>query len=343
MRDRKIIYVLAAVAVVGFCITFLTGYLTGMNRSQQDLVSLAGGIVGKEDDSQTTDAKDMRALALNDDVVSVTTAAMGPKPGAEESGEEPPGEEPYALGEELAEDEDESGAADDVGADERMARGLEDTASEKADLSVSSEQSKSMDFAPIGPSVEMAGTESGPTPGSNKLQENAQSNNSSAQAVALTPVDSYEIEAEEYADGEPFDASSNPYRERLLELDVQIQKTRELQRSFAVSSNTNNILARNAASNESKLWDSELNSIYNVLLEYLSETQTEELISAQRDWLKVRDAAAVEAARKSAGGSLESVEYTASLAESTRTRAYELTDMYRNILIIAAEKGNSHD
>lgn len=49
----------------------------------------------------------------------------------------------------------------------------------------------------------------------------------------------------------------------------------------------------------------------------------------QRAWLKERDSAAVEAAKNSAGGSSESLEYTASLAESTRARAYELAELYK--------------
>lgn len=125
-------------------------------------------------------------------------------------------------------------------------------------------------------------------------------------------------------------AEESPYLKRLEELDAQIQKSRESQN--ASNSSTSSTLAKNAASNELKLWDSELNAIYNEILKHLDEEQTQKLVSAERQWMKNRDADAVEAAKNSAGGSLESVEYTASLASSTRSRAYELVSLYAAVL-----------
>lgn len=115
------------------------------------------------------------------------------------------------------------------------------------------------------------------------------------------------------------------YRARLDELDLQIQKIRSSETEAATYS------MKTAAENELKLWDSELNNIYNDLLNYLDEEQTKELVSAEREWMKERDAKAVEAAKNSAGGTLEGLEYTASLAESTRQRAYALADMYEQV------------
>ena len=48
--------------------------------------------------------------------------------------------------------------------------------------------------------------------------------------------------------------------------------------------------------------------------------------------MRERDEKAVEAAKQSGGGSMESVEYTASLAASTRERSYELLDVYGYVL-----------
>lgn len=127
--------------------------------------------------------------------------------------------------------------------------------------------------------------------------------------------------ARNYAVIEDIESTPN-YRARLDELDIQIQKMRSTETEATTYS------MKTAAENELKLWDSELNNIYNDILTHLDEDQTKELVAAEREWMKERDARAVEAARRSAGGTLEGLEYTASLAESTRARAYELADMY---------------
>lgn len=115
------------------------------------------------------------------------------------------------------------------------------------------------------------------------------------------------------------------YRSRLDELDLQIQRIR----SEGTESTTYSM--KTAAENELKLWDSELNTIYNDILTYLDEEETQKLIAEEREWMKERDAKAVESAKKFAGGSLEGLEYTASLAESTRRRAYALADFYEEV------------
>lgn len=115
------------------------------------------------------------------------------------------------------------------------------------------------------------------------------------------------------------------YRNRLDEVSLQIQRIRsEETESTSYSMKT-------AAENELKLWDNELNAIYNDILLYLSEEETMNLVAEEREWMKERDAKAVEAAKKSAGGTLEGLEYTASLAESTRVRAYELAEVYERV------------
>lgn len=112
------------------------------------------------------------------------------------------------------------------------------------------------------------------------------------------------------------------YQARLAELDSQIQKIRE----EGTESTTYSMKA--AAENELKLWDSELNAVYNDILKRMSTDEAEKLVTEEREWMKKRDAMAVEAAKKSAGGTLEGLEYTASLAMSTRERAYQLADLY---------------
>ena len=134
------------------------------------------------------------------------------------------------------------------------------------------------------------------------------------------------------ADGGASSETENAYLKRLKELDAQIRKSREAQSAANTAGAGGNSQARNAADNELKLWDSELSTIYNEILKSLDEKEVQDLVTAERQWMKNRDAAAVEAAKNSAGGSLESVEYTASLAETTRARAYELVGLYASVL-----------
>ena len=119
--------------------------------------------------------------------------------------------------------------------------------------------------------------------------------------------------------------NSSYYRNRLAELENRIQKNREAQ---TASNNSNS--AKTLADSELKLWDNELNLIYNAVKDDLDDGEAADLIEEERAWIRERDRKAIDAAKASAGGSLESVEYTASLADSTRERAYELLDRYED-------------
>ena len=83
----------------------------------------------------------------------------------------------------------------------------------------------------------------------------------------------------------------SPYKKRLLDLDSQIQKNRESQTVSGTNSS-----AKTAAAGELKLWDSELNTIYNDILEKLDKERSEKLVEEQRTWMKTRDSLAMEAA-----------------------------------------------
>ena len=119
--------------------------------------------------------------------------------------------------------------------------------------------------------------------------------------------------------------NSSYYRNRLAELENRIQKNREAQ---TASNNSNS--AKTLADSELKLWDNELNLIYNAVKDDLDDGEAADLVEEERAWIRERDRKAIDAAKASAGGSLESVEYTASLADSTRERAYELLDRYED-------------
>ena len=115
-------------------------------------------------------------------------------------------------------------------------------------------------------------------------------------------------------------------KERLEELDRQIQQMRDSQ----VESTAYSI--KSLAETEMKLWETELNSVYTQIMEHLNADEQQALAKNQRQWMNDRDAQAEKAAPNSSGGSIESAEYTASLASSTRQRAYDLLESYQNYL-----------
>jgi uncharacterized protein YecT (DUF1311 family) len=122
------------------------------------------------------------------------------------------------------------------------------------------------------------------------------------------------------------DESADYFRKHFKELDVQIKKMRE----DSADSNTYSMKA--LADKELKLWNREQNTIYEAISESLPEDSKRKLEASQQSWIKDRDLKAEEAAKKYSGGSLEELEYTASLAESTRERAYDLITEYEEFL-----------
>lgn len=122
------------------------------------------------------------------------------------------------------------------------------------------------------------------------------------------------------------DESADYFKKHLKELDAQIKKMRE----DSADSNTYSMKA--LADKELKLWNREQNTIYEAISENLQEDLKRKLEASQQSWIKDRDMKAEEAAKKYSGGSMEELEYTASLAESTRERAYDLITEYEEFL-----------
>lgn len=112
------------------------------------------------------------------------------------------------------------------------------------------------------------------------------------------------------------------YQERFPQLDSQIEQMRK-------SETENNMYSvKNSAQTERRIWERELDGIYRLLCDSLDETAAQELKKEQQEWQQVRDSRAEEAAKKNSGGSLESVDYIASVAASNRERAYALLEKY---------------
>ena len=116
------------------------------------------------------------------------------------------------------------------------------------------------------------------------------------------------------------------YRKKLEEVDRIIKEMRENDTS------TNTDSAKKAAEYEYRLWDSELNRIYQAIISSMEEGEAEKLRGEERTWIRDRDQTARQAAARCRGGTMESLEYTASLSVSTRGRAYELLETYGELL-----------
>lgn len=118
------------------------------------------------------------------------------------------------------------------------------------------------------------------------------------------------------------DRTAEDYRNRLGEIENTIQNLEN-----SGSANTTDAM-REAVAYEYRLWDAELNQIYQAIMAVLPAEETDTLRGLERRWIRERDTAA----ERYKGGTMENVEYTASLANSTRDRAYELLDLYESYL-----------
>ncbi|MBK1813810.1 DUF1311 domain-containing protein [Clostridium sp. YIM B02505] len=85
---------------------------------------------------------------------------------------------------------------------------------------------------------------------------------------------------------------------------------------------------RKAAGETYKQWDGALNEIYGVLKKQLSQSEINELQAEEVKWITYRDKKAEEDSARVKGGTLEPVEHTYSLANTTKSRCYELVEKY---------------
>ncbi|KAA8671368.1 DUF1311 domain-containing protein [Clostridium sp. HV4-5-A1G] len=85
----------------------------------------------------------------------------------------------------------------------------------------------------------------------------------------------------------------------------------------------------NHANERYKQWNAALDEIYyDILKGQSSPSEIENLQNEEIQWTDKRDAKAEEDSSKMKGGTMESILYTNSLAQSTKERCYELVDKY---------------
>lgn len=81
-----------------------------------------------------------------------------------------------------------------------------------------------------------------------------------------------------------------------------------------------------AAQQKYLVWDEALNQLWQDLKELLSEEQMRQLTNEELQWIKDKDAAALEAAAAYEGGSIYPTIYYGALSDLTRQRVYELLE-----------------
>lgn len=110
------------------------------------------------------------------------------------------------------------------------------------------------------------------------------------------------------------------YLEHLAALDEQIEEARLRETSANTST------ARTQAEKELNLWENELEYVSGVLFADMPKEMQDTFTEAQLNWRKERESAAAAASGRYAGSTMEAVEYTRSLTETTRMRVYELAE-----------------
>ena len=112
-------------------------------------------------------------------------------------------------------------------------------------------------------------------------------------------------------------------------------KSTYLQELASLEAKTNNMLdgyttyeMTNSATQIYTLWDNELNKIYGVLKNQLSESEMNSLRQKQREWITYRDNKAEQDAAEYEGGTMAQLELILSKANTTQERCYELVNWY---------------
>ena len=133
-------------------------------------------------------------------------------------------------------------------------------------------------------------------------------------------------EAETASEGTREELTEQDYRQELADTEALVEQLKNS------GTDTSTWSYLNMADYELKLWDDELNAIYKDIISRLDTEEAEALKKEEREWIRKKDEEARKAASRYKGGTLEGLEHTASLAKSTRERAYALLDSYGSCL-----------
>lgn len=199
----------------------------------------------------------------------------------------------------------------------RMARSAE---TEAAVLGESYDKSETDGAGTAGQGNSQSGTVFTETAAAKEAEMKKSADAPESQITVSSSVTINEASLNETAD---YQEKLREYQERLAELDAQIERMRSSETDNTVHS------VKSAAQTEQRIWERELDAVYTLLIGSLDEESGKTLRAEQQKWIISRDQKAQEASKKNSGGSMESVEYIASIAASTRERVYALVEQYR--------------
>ena len=162
--------------------------------------------------------------------------------------------------------------------------------------------------------------------------------------IETMPEDTYEdtekasIDQEaEYvgADSTPYDGTVQEQLQQSSDHEKQIYYLRLQDMERVYTARMNEAMKENVATQQKtaeellKIWDDELNAIYQKLRKSLSDDAFSTLRNEERAWIRNRDTAANRAASKeNYSNSTQNLAYTRSLLQWTKDRVYELAEMY---------------
>lgn len=148
-------------------------------------------------------------------------------------------------------------------------------------------------------------------------QEAGEAEENSSDAVNAGPEASYSpSDGGKYAE----------FQRKFSDTENTLSRMRELS-----SDNKSEAEIRSEAASELRYWETQMNALYQTLMEILPDEKAAVLSRDQQDWQKEREEKAARAAQNPADQS-GGTEYTLSQAESTRARSYELLEKYRSEL-----------
>jgi uncharacterized protein YecT (DUF1311 family) len=121
----------------------------------------------------------------------------------------------------------------------------------------------------------------------------------------------------------PIDSMKQIYLEKLNKLEADLDET--LIEKYA-SPKTQDMI--DAANKEYTEWDNMLNDIYTELQNQLSIEEIDQLRDSELNWIENRDKKSQESHEQFKGGTIASLNAIKSLANSTKSRCYELVNQY---------------
>ncbi|MEK3877704.1 lysozyme inhibitor LprI family protein [Paenibacillus sp. FSL M7-0420] len=142
------------------------------------------------------------------------------------------------------------------------------------------------------------------------------------EATAQAPAQTTAPEATPKASGAAGESQRQTYFDKLDKIEEGLGDLKAMSDSGVMTD------MKEAASKEHERWDKALNEIYQELKVQLPEADMAKLKDEQLSWIKERDKAAEEAAAKYKGGTMEGLEYAATLASVTKERCYKLVELY---------------